>query len=153
MSWLARIKERKKEQVRQLHQKQLEDSIAAFEPPTCPYVLLMYVGYYARLIQVNLERGGLEIRIAHTNIEALAKMEIATPRVLICYTGICESSGAELLKSVRSDPKFADVSVVVVAQRENQNEMLPDMKQLGATECFPLPFPPLEFVAAVCRLM
>ena len=149
---LSRFRAMRQEKADRLAQKQLDESLAAFVVPQNPYVLILFFSHTARLLQVNLECTGVETRMVQTNSEALAKMRIIKPQVLITALIPYRADGLDLLAAVRGDPELAGISVVMLRSKE-QDKTSPDVEKEGKTVYFSVPCPPQEFVAVVRDLM
>ena len=158
---LSRFRTMRQERATRLAQKQLDESLAAFVVPQNAYVLILSTSLQpkgtepslvANLLRYKLERDGVETRIAQTNAEALSKMRLAKPCVLVTALIPYRVDGLSLLASVRGDPELADIPIVLLRSKE-RNETLPDLEKEGKTVYFSVPCPPQELVAVVRDLM
>jgi CheY-like chemotaxis protein len=88
-----------------------------------------------RLVQVNLERAGYEVRTAQDGIEALE----------ILRSG---QTPFELLHQMKADPSITDIPVVMMTARVLDADILHG-KEHGAIGYLPKPVHPVELVNTV----
>jgi CheY-like chemotaxis protein len=103
-----------------------------------------------RLVQVNLERAGYEVRTAQDGIEALEILRSGqTPFDLVLLdVTMPYMDGFELLHQMKADPSITDIPVVMMTARVLDADILHG-KEHGAIGYLPKPVHPVELVNTV----
>jgi two-component system alkaline phosphatase synthesis response regulator PhoP/two-component system response regulator VicR len=108
--------------------------------------------HIARLIQVNLERQGYAVAVAHDGVECLEKVAADKPDLLILDVMMPNLSGFEVLEQLKGDPETADIPVIMLTARSQDADVLRGW-QTGV-ECYlTKPFNPMELIAFVKRIL
>lgn len=102
-------------------------------------------------MRMVLEHEGFEIREAGDGHAALAMVRERPPDLLFLDLNIPGTSGAEVLRVLKSDPDTADVRVIIVTAtgEEGRDYVL----SLGADEYFTKPFSPLALLRTVEKVL
>ena len=102
-------------------------------------------------MRMVLEHEGFEIREAGDGQAALAMVRERPPDLLFLDLNIPGTSGAEVLRVLKSDPDTADVRVIIVTAtgEEGRDYVL----SLGADEYFTKPFSPLALLRTVEKVL
>lgn len=102
-------------------------------------------------MRMVLEHEGFEIREAGDGHAALAMVRDRPPDLLFLDLNIPGTSGAEVLRVLKSDPDTADVRVIIVTAtgEEGRDYVL----SLGADEYFTKPFSPLALLRTVEKVL
>ncbi len=102
-------------------------------------------------MRMVLEHEGFEIREAGDGQAALAMVLERPPDLLFLDLNIPGTSGAEVLRVLKSDPDTADVRVIIVTAtgEEGRDYVL----SLGADEYFTKPFSPLALLRTVEKVL
>jgi CheY-like chemotaxis protein len=104
-----------------------------------------------RLIVVNLELEGYDVRTAVDGEQALQVVETWRPDVITLDVVMPRLGGFETLERLRADPGTADIPVVVVTGRAQAADRARG-DALGAEAYLSKPFEPAELVTVVGRL-
>jgi len=102
-------------------------------------------------MRMVLEHEGFDIREAGDGHAALAMVRERPPDLLFLDLNIPGTSGAEVLRVLKSDPDTADVRVIIVTAtgEEGRDYVL----SLGADEYFTKPFSPLALLRTVEKVL
>ena len=102
-------------------------------------------------MRMVLEHEGFDIREAGDGQAALAMVRERPPDLLFLDLNIPGTSGAEVLRVMKSDPDTADVRVIIVTAtgEEGRDYVL----SLGADEYFTKPFSPLALLRTVEKVL
>lgn len=102
-------------------------------------------------MRMVLEHEGFDIREAGDGQAALAMVRERPPDLLFLDLNIPGTSGAEVLRVLKSDPGTADVRVIIVTAtgEEGRDYVL----SLGADEYFTKPFSPLALLRTVEKVL
>lgn len=102
-------------------------------------------------MRMVLEHEGFEIREAGDGHAALAMVRERPPDLLFLDLNIPGTSGAEVLRVLKSDPDTADVRVIIVTAtgEEGRDYVL----SLGADEYFTKPFSPIALLRTVEKVL
>ncbi|HEX9716994.1 MAG TPA: response regulator [Actinomycetota bacterium] len=102
-------------------------------------------------MRMVLEHEGFDIRESGDGQAALAMVRERPPDLLFLDLNIPGTSGAEVLRVLKSDPDTADVRVIIVTAtgEEGRDYVL----SLGADEYFTKPFSPLALLRTVEKVL
>lgn len=85
-------------------------------------------------------------------VEALEKMRAEKPALVICDVMMPRMDGFEFCRRVRNDPDLADVPIVLLTARADEESRLEGLR-LGADDYMPKPFSSTELLARVENLI
>ncbi|GAB4460575.1 MAG: hypothetical protein OHK0029_24810 [Armatimonadaceae bacterium] len=105
-----------------------------------------------RLIQVNLERKGYEVETAQNGVQALAKIRQRRPDLVISDVMMPEMDGFEFLSTLRRDPQYADLSVLMLTAKAAETDIVTGFSW-GADMYLTKPFNPQELLLFVQRIL
>jgi chemosensory pili system protein ChpA (sensor histidine kinase/response regulator) len=105
-----------------------------------------------RTLEQTLTRAGFEVEMARDGIEALDRMLVSTPRVVVLDIEMPRLDGYELLTILRGTPQFADVPVVMLTSRAAEKHREHAL-QLGARAYLVKPCPQDTLIATVRGLL
>lgn len=105
-----------------------------------------------RQIAFNLESHGYLVQTAMTGVDALKLLMQKRPDLLITDVMMPEMDGHELVSSVRSDPELADMPVIMLTARSQDEDMMQGY-QSGTDLYLTKPFNPAELVTFVKRIL
>jgi len=105
-----------------------------------------------RTLEQTLTRAGFEVELARDGIEALDRMLVSTPRVVVLDIEMPRLDGYELLTILRGTPQFADVPVVMLTSRAAEKHREHAL-QLGARAYLVKPCPQDTLIATVRGLL
>lgn len=105
-----------------------------------------------RQIAFNLESHGYVVQTAGTGLEALKLLMQQRADLLITDVMMPEMDGNELVSSVRADPDLADMPVIMLTARSQDEDMMQGY-QSGTDLYLTKPFNPAELVTFVKRIL
>ncbi len=105
-----------------------------------------------RQIAFNLESHGYAVQTAMTGLEAIRLLMQKRPDLLITDVMMPEMDGNELVSSVRADPVLADLPVIMLTARSQDEDMMQGY-QSGTDLYLTKPFNPAELVTFVKRIL
>jgi len=99
--------------------------------------------YVTKAISYRLQEEGLKC-IAKNNSDGIVKLvDEENPLVVILDVNMPKINGFTICKELRENPKYQDISILLLTARGQQEDIDKGMK-LGATEYILKPFNPLE---------
>jgi DNA-binding response OmpR family regulator len=101
-----------------------------------------------RLIEVSLKKVGFTVTTAIHGKDALEKMQINPPHLLLACADLPEMSGLDLCRAVKSDPKLSSIPVLLFAS-EKSLELRVKGLELGAEDFLTGPLYTQELVMRV----
>jgi DNA-binding response OmpR family regulator len=104
-----------------------------------------------RQIEYALTTNGFEVTTAINGVEALKKMMIRRPSLLLTDIMMPEMDGHELVKSVREDPALADIPIIMLTAMAHEENMIQGYNS-GTDLYLTKPFEPAELVSFVRRI-
>jgi two-component system, OmpR family, alkaline phosphatase synthesis response regulator PhoP len=105
-----------------------------------------------RLIQVTLERHGYKIDTAKNGAQALSKIRANRPALVVCDVMMPEMDGFELLSTLRRDPLYADLPMLMLTAKVADQSVMEGYSR-GADMYLTKPFNPMELVQFVQRIL
>ncbi|HZC78800.1 MAG TPA: response regulator, partial [Ktedonobacterales bacterium] len=105
-----------------------------------------------RTLEQTLMRAGFEVELARDGIEALDRMLVSAPRVVVLDIEMPRLDGYELLTILCGTPQFADVPVVMLTSRAAEKHRERAL-QLGARAYLVKPCPQDTLIATVRGLL
>lgn len=90
--------------------------------------------FIADLFKANLEQEGYTVDIAHNGAEAIEKLSIEPPEMLLLDLLMPETDGFAVLKFIRENEKSGKKIPVVILTNLNQPFDRKKCKELGATD-------------------
>lgn len=105
-----------------------------------------------RQIAFNLEAHGYAVETAMTGADALKKLMVRRPDLLITDVMMPEMDGFELVASVRSDEDLADLPVIMLTARSQDTDVAQGYNS-GTDLYLTKPFNPSELISFVQRIV
>src|SRR5688572_9011944 len=105
----------------------------------------------ARLVAFNLREAGFEVVTAATASEGLSAAQGDKPLVAILDVMLPDYSGIELLKRMRADEALADLGIIMLTARSDEQDRVAGFEQ-GADDYVVKPFSVKELVLRVRAL-
>jgi DNA-binding response OmpR family regulator len=116
---------------------------------TGPRVLVVDDDDIARRFLIRaIGRGGLDVTEACSGRDALALIEADRPDLVLLDSQMPEMSGEEVLRSLRDDPRTAELPVIVVTGRSGEHDREAGL-EAGADDFVGKPVHPDELLARV----
>ena len=104
-----------------------------------------------RLVQVNLERHGYTVQTAFDGREALDKIALAAPDLVVCDVMMPYMDGFEVLKRLRQNPATRDLPVIMLTAKAMDHDVYEGWRA-GADCYLTKPFNPNELLAFIQRI-
>lgn len=106
----------------------------------------------AALVAYHLTREGYRVRTAEGGQEALEAVKAEKPDLMLLDLMLPGFSGYEVLQELRRRPELADVPVVVLTARRDEEDRVKGL-ELGADDYVTKPFSPRELVLRVSAVL
>jgi signal transduction histidine kinase len=106
----------------------------------------------ARIISINLDMAGYDVRVAYNGREALQEVEKQKPDCILLDIMMPEIDGWEVLRVLKSDPDTEDIPVIVVTARSTDVDRIKGFSG-GAVEYITKPFDPTDLMQQVERAL
>lgn len=108
--------------------------------------------HIVRLIQVNLEKEGLQVSTAGDGVEGLEKIHEERPDLVILDVIMPRKDGFQVLREIKGDEALADIPVIMLTVKTHNADIVEGLKE-GAELYLPKPFHPKELVSLVKRVL
>jgi DNA-binding response OmpR family regulator len=105
-----------------------------------------------RQIEFNLQSHGYGVETATNGVEALKKMMLKRPSLLITDIMMPEMDGYELVSSLRRDDQLSDLPVIMLTARTQDNDVTQGYTS-GTDLYLTKPFNPIELIRFVQRIL
>jgi two-component system response regulator MtrA len=103
------------------------------------------------LVRATLTGRGYAVEVARDGRAALALVRERAPAAAVLDIAMPELSGLDVLSQVRSDPAIADLPIILLSARAQENDVARGY-ELGASKYIRKPFSPRELVTAIDEL-
>lgn len=104
------------------------------------------------LLRFLFEQEGIEVEVARDGLEALDRLEISQPDLVILDIKLPKLEGTDVLWEMRQNPKWSNIPVVVISVDSSPQTMLQGWR-LGVDSYFVKPFDPDELMRIVRRIL
>ena len=101
-----------------------------------------------RLVQINLQRAGHRVDTAADGVEALERIQVERPDMLVLDVTMPRLDGIELLRRLKADPETAGIRVVMLTARAQDADIF-EGERSGADLYLCKPFSPVQLMQAV----
>ena len=105
-----------------------------------------------RLLEVNLEMEGYEVRLAGDGNEAVAAARDFLPHVILMDVMMPNKDGWQACADLKADPDLAHIPVVFLSARA-QDADIKQGTELGASAYVTKPFDPIDLLDLVAELI
>jgi two-component system alkaline phosphatase synthesis response regulator PhoP/two-component system response regulator VicR len=105
-----------------------------------------------RQIEYNLQTHGYTVETATTGAEALKRLMVSRPDLLITDIMMPEMDGYELVASLRSDEALADLPVIMLTAKSEDADVAQGYNS-GTDLYLTKPFNPTELITFVQRIV
>jgi DNA-binding response OmpR family regulator len=106
----------------------------------------------ARFVGSLLKEHGYDVLVADDGDHALELAAEAAPDLIVSDLVMPYRDGFEVLRTLRSDPRFRAIPVVILSMRDREEDIVRGFEQ-GADDYVVKPFNARELVARVRRLL
>ena len=107
--------------------------------------------HIVRLVQITLEKEGYELITASNGREALEKVAVEKPDLVVMDVMMPEMDGLEALAKMKNDPATAGIPVIMLTAKAQDSDVFRGW-QSGADLYLTKPFNPSELVTFVKRI-
>lgn len=107
--------------------------------------------HIVRLCQVNLLRAGYQVITAGNGEEALEKIVIDRPDLVLLDLAMPNMGGGEVLERIRNDTLRSDLPVIILTARPLRT--LPNNSPLKGEIYLEKPFNPVDLISLVKRMI
>lgn len=104
------------------------------------------------MISGILKQKGLKVALASDGVEALEKIEIYCPDLVVLDVVMPRMNGYECCRRLKANPKTQNVPIVMCSSKSEEFDRYWGMKQ-GADAYLAKPFHPAELVGTVKQLL
>jgi two-component system phosphate regulon response regulator PhoB len=105
----------------------------------------------SRLLEFNLRGAGFEVVSAGTGGEGLAQIQATTPDVVVLDLMLPDTSGYDVCKQLRADPKTAEIGVLMLTAKGEAEDRILGL-EVGADDYVVKPFVVREVVLRVTAI-
>ena len=99
-----------------------------------------------------LKRSGLTVMVANDGMEALQKVQLSCPDIVVMDVVMPNMNGYELCRRLKTDPKTQNVRVLMCSVKGEEFDRYWGMKQ-GADAYIVKPFQTTEFLGTIKKLL
>jgi two-component system alkaline phosphatase synthesis response regulator PhoP len=104
------------------------------------------------LMEFRLQTKGYDVVRAVDGAEALSKAQEESPDIIVLDAMMPKSDGFEVLGRIKSDPRLADIPVIMLTARKGERDIVSALEK-GAEDYLVKPFIPEELLARLSRLI
>ena len=105
-----------------------------------------------RLLEVNLEMEGYEVRLASDGVEAVEVAREFLPDLILLDVMMPNKDGWEACADIKQDPNLADTPVIFLSARA-QDADIERGTELGAAAYITKPFDPIDLLELIAELI
>lgn len=98
-----------------------------------------------QLLEYNFQNAGFDVTTASDGLDALAKLRRQRPDLVLLDIMLPGADGFEVCKSIKRDPKTAQVPVIMLTARGEEVDRIVGL-ELGADDYVVKPFSPRELI-------
>jgi DNA-binding response OmpR family regulator len=99
-------------------------------------------------VTICLRSSGLEVDVAEDGAEALQKISLSKPDLILLDLVMPKLNGLDALKSMKENEDTKDIPVIVLSARAQEEDIRKAM-ELGAADYMAKPFRPVELLAVI----
>lgn len=101
-----------------------------------------------RMIAVNLERAGHQVRSVASVSEAEAEIGRSLPDLVLLDWVLPNATGVGLMRKLRADQRTRDIPIIMLTSRSQESDLLTGL-DAGADDYMTKPFSPRELLARI----
>lgn len=109
--------------------------------------------HISELVYVNLDAAGYEVDRASNGHEAIDRIAIVHPDLVVLDVMMPEMDGWELCKAIRDDPECRDIRIVMLTARDTDRDKMIGKGVFGVDEYLTKPFDLADLFDACKRLL
>jgi diguanylate cyclase (GGDEF)-like protein len=122
--------------------------MTSFRPEVCLILVVDDVSRNLQIIAEILEKVGYEITFASSGQQALERVEIIQPDLILLDLMMPQMNGLEVCEKLKSEPKFSEIPIIFLTASSEQEHLLHAFEK-GAVDYVTKPFKTLELLARV----
>jgi CheY-like chemotaxis protein len=103
-----------------------------------------------RLLEMNLVRAGYEVLKAYDGVQALEVVRQTPPDLMFLDVTMPRMDGAEVLRTMKSDPELKEIPVIMFTANREQEDMDQALRD-GAEYFVAKPVNPVELMGMIKR--
>lgn len=104
------------------------------------------------IARLSLKKAGLDVATANNGIEALARVAVERPDVILLDWMMPDMDGFETCARLKADPATKDIPVIFLTAKVQESEVAKALA-LGAAGCIGKPFDALTLGAQVLHIL
>jgi len=121
--------------------------------PRAPVVMVVDDSLTVRKVTSrSLTKQGFEVILAKDGVDAMEKLEETIPAVMLIDIEMPRMDGYELTNKIRSDPRTADVPIIIITSRAGPRHRQKAM-ELGANAYLTKPYQEHDLMAHVAEML
>jgi len=101
-----------------------------------------------RMIAMNLERAGHQVRSVSSALEAEEEIDRALPDLVLLDWILPNVTGVGLMRKLRSEPRTRDIPIIMLTSRTQECDLLAGL-EAGADDYMTKPFSPRELLVRI----
>ncbi len=101
-----------------------------------------------QLLEYNFQNAGFDVTVSRDGLDALQKLKRQKPDLVLLDIMLPGADGFEVCKSIKRDPKTAQVPVIMLTARGEEVDRIVGL-ELGADDYVVKPFSPRELILRV----
>jgi len=105
-----------------------------------------------KLLQVNFQMEGYEVRLAGDGVEALEKVAEERPDLILMDVMMPRMNGIETASKLKSDPKTKGIPIIILSAKAQDADVRTG-RATGADDYVTKPFDPLDLLERVAALI
>lgn len=98
-----------------------------------------------------LARNGFTVTTAENGEEALAKIRLEKPELILMDVVMPGANGFQITRSIARDPELADVPIIICSSKNQETDRIWGMRQ-GAKDYLVKPVDPAQLLARIASL-
>jgi DNA-binding response OmpR family regulator len=103
-------------------------------------------------VTICLRSAGLIVDVAEDGVDALSKIEVEKPDLVLLDLVMPRLNGLDALQAMKENEKTKDIPVIVLSARAQEEDIQRAM-ELGAADYMAKPFRPDELLAVIQRVL
>ncbi len=100
------------------------------------------------IVKFNLEKAGYQITVAHDGMDALEKVALDTPDLIVCDVMMPKLDGLGVLKKLKANPATENIPVILLTAKGSPKDVLEGW-QGGVHNYLVKPFKAQELLSTV----
>ena len=104
------------------------------------------------IARLSLKKGGFQVTTVNNGVEALARIAVDRPEVILLDWMMPEMDGFETCKRLKADPATRDIPVIFLTAKVQESEVAKALA-LGAAGCIGKPFDALTLGSQVMTIL